>query len=112
MLSLGRDIFFVKFSLCSGGDKAGDGSGTSRKSEEEEGSKLGVLESKMDVWLALLRFILFLRAQVRAREGKRQQGRDLEGQRRPNLSQVETTLGPVGSRQAHVSLLRTFLRQS
>ena len=32
---------FIKFSMCSGGNKAGDGSGTTRKSEEEEGSKLG-----------------------------------------------------------------------
>ena len=36
-----KGYVFIQFSLCSGGNKAGDGSGSSRKSKEEEGCKLG-----------------------------------------------------------------------
>ena len=68
----------------------------------------------MDVWQALLKFIFVLAGTSAGQKGKRQQGRDMEGQHRSNLSQVETTtLGPswvqIGSSKSTEDILEAIL---
>ena len=101
----GKDQVFIKVSLCSGGNKAGDGSGASRKSEEDKSPSWGLRVQDGGLGGCFGIYFWSCRAQVRAREAKRQQGRDLEGlglaQEQlgmspawPDLSQVVANLGP------------------
>ena len=77
----------ILLGFCSGGNKAGDGSGSSRKSEEEEGSKLGTWNQ--------LSVLLGTSGGVGSQEStEKGSGRPTWAQLEPSWTQLGSKLGP------------------